>query len=176
MHWIYLIHEFHNLSWITEIKELFHDILIYWDAPVFWWKPWCMFFRILWWIEISEQHLFEKNWIDSLFEIFCNIINVISIECVLAEYNYIEYFRCISLTKILWFVCHYSTKLSKFIHWLYLNLQRHLNLYTLLFSDVYAINYINLIPYCMMIIIIIQRIMFFFSFFFIIILWFSCLC
>ncbi len=34
MHWIYLIHEFHNLSWITEINELFHDILIYWDAPV----------------------------------------------------------------------------------------------------------------------------------------------
>ncbi len=35
MHWIYLIHEFHNLSWITEINELFHNILIYWDAPVF---------------------------------------------------------------------------------------------------------------------------------------------
>ncbi len=34
MHWIHLIHEFHNLSWITEINELFHDILIYWDAPV----------------------------------------------------------------------------------------------------------------------------------------------
>ncbi len=34
-HWIYLIHEFHNLSWITEINELFHDILIYWDAPVY---------------------------------------------------------------------------------------------------------------------------------------------
>ncbi len=34
MHWMYLIHEFHNLSWITEINELFHDILIYWDAPV----------------------------------------------------------------------------------------------------------------------------------------------
>ncbi len=34
MHWIYLIHEFDNLSWITEINELFHDILIYWDAPV----------------------------------------------------------------------------------------------------------------------------------------------
>ncbi len=29
-----LIHEFHNLSWITEINELFHNILIYWDAPV----------------------------------------------------------------------------------------------------------------------------------------------
>ncbi len=24
----YLIHEFHNLSWIIEINELFHDILI----------------------------------------------------------------------------------------------------------------------------------------------------
>ncbi len=35
MHWIYLIHEFHNLSWITEINELFHNILIYWDAPVY---------------------------------------------------------------------------------------------------------------------------------------------
>ncbi len=35
MHWIYLIHEFHNLSWITEINELFHHILIYWDATVF---------------------------------------------------------------------------------------------------------------------------------------------
>ncbi len=34
MNLIYLIHEFHNLSWITEINELFHDILIYWDAPV----------------------------------------------------------------------------------------------------------------------------------------------
>ncbi len=28
------LHKFHNLSWITEINELFHDILIYWDAPV----------------------------------------------------------------------------------------------------------------------------------------------
>ncbi len=27
-------YEFHNVSWITEINELFHDILIYWDAPV----------------------------------------------------------------------------------------------------------------------------------------------
>ncbi len=35
VHWIYLIHEFHNLSWITEINELFHDILIYWDAPAY---------------------------------------------------------------------------------------------------------------------------------------------
>ncbi len=34
VHWIYLIHKFHNLSWITEINELFHNILIYWDAPV----------------------------------------------------------------------------------------------------------------------------------------------
>ncbi len=33
--WSSLIHEFHNLSWITEINELFHDILIYWDAPVY---------------------------------------------------------------------------------------------------------------------------------------------
>ncbi len=35
VHCIYLIHKFHNLSWITEINELFHDILIYWDAPVY---------------------------------------------------------------------------------------------------------------------------------------------
>ncbi len=34
MHLIYLIHEINNLIWITEINELFHDILIYWDAPV----------------------------------------------------------------------------------------------------------------------------------------------
>ncbi len=31
---IYLIHKFHILSWITEINWLFHNILIYWDAPV----------------------------------------------------------------------------------------------------------------------------------------------
>ncbi len=31
---MHLIHEFHNLSWIIEMNELFHDILIYWDAPV----------------------------------------------------------------------------------------------------------------------------------------------
>ncbi len=34
VHWIYLIHKFHNLNWITETNELFHDILIYWDASV----------------------------------------------------------------------------------------------------------------------------------------------
>ncbi len=34
VHLIYLIQKFHNLSWITEINELFQDILIYWDAPV----------------------------------------------------------------------------------------------------------------------------------------------
>ncbi len=34
MHLIYFIHEFHNFSWITEINELFHNILIYWDATV----------------------------------------------------------------------------------------------------------------------------------------------
>ncbi len=26
--------KFHNLSWITEINELFHDILIYWDVYI----------------------------------------------------------------------------------------------------------------------------------------------
>ncbi len=35
VHYIYLINKFHNLSWITEISELFHDFLIYWDAPVY---------------------------------------------------------------------------------------------------------------------------------------------
>ncbi len=34
VHLIYLIHEFHNLSWITKINEFFADIVIYWDAPV----------------------------------------------------------------------------------------------------------------------------------------------
>ncbi len=29
-----LIHEFHNLTLIPEINELFHNIIIYWDAPV----------------------------------------------------------------------------------------------------------------------------------------------
>ncbi len=28
MHWIYLIHEFHNLSWITEINEEMHLLLL----------------------------------------------------------------------------------------------------------------------------------------------------
>ncbi len=32
------------MSWITEINELFHDILIYWDAPVF--KPICSVVRM----------------------------------------------------------------------------------------------------------------------------------
>ncbi len=26
-----------DLSWITEINAFFHDILIYWDAPVYIW-------------------------------------------------------------------------------------------------------------------------------------------
>ncbi len=34
VHWIYLIHVFHNLSWISRINKLFYDILIYWDAPI----------------------------------------------------------------------------------------------------------------------------------------------
>ncbi len=32
---LFYTHEFHNLSWISEINELFHDILINWDAPVY---------------------------------------------------------------------------------------------------------------------------------------------
>ncbi len=47
MHWIYLINEFHNLSWITEINELFHDILIYWDAPVSDWIRKSVYFIFL---------------------------------------------------------------------------------------------------------------------------------
>ncbi len=35
VHWIYVIHKFNNLIWITEINELFNDILIYWDAHVY---------------------------------------------------------------------------------------------------------------------------------------------
>ncbi len=47
MHLIYLIHEFHNLSWITEINELFHNkFQIYWDAPV------CLLERMLSQMEI----------------------------------------------------------------------------------------------------------------------------
>ncbi len=44
------MHKFHNLSWITEINELFHDIIIYWDAPVW-------FVRIGYYINIQ---LFEN--------------------------------------------------------------------------------------------------------------------
>ncbi len=47
MHLIYLIHEFHNLSWITEINELFHDIQIYSDAPVLYNFNCCIFVFIL---------------------------------------------------------------------------------------------------------------------------------
>ncbi len=36
VHWIYLNTSFTHLSRITEINELFHDILIYWDAAVLW--------------------------------------------------------------------------------------------------------------------------------------------
>ncbi len=37
MHWIYLIHEFHNLSGITEIN-FSTTFIIYWDAPVYEYK------------------------------------------------------------------------------------------------------------------------------------------
>ncbi len=50
VHWIYLIHEFHYLSWITEINELFHDILI-WDAPVY----------MLYWTLMEQQILCENK-------------------------------------------------------------------------------------------------------------------
>ncbi len=45
MHLIYLIHVFHNLSWIPEINELFHDIIIYWDAPVI--SPASIFWQVV---------------------------------------------------------------------------------------------------------------------------------
>ncbi len=52
MHWISLIHEFHNLIWITEINELFHNILIYWDAPVLKHCEWLgLAYYILWSID-----------------------------------------------------------------------------------------------------------------------------
>ncbi len=58
MHWIYLIHEFHNLSWITEINEIVHDILIYWDALV------CIYIYIYIYIYIHTQTQFylEIKW------------------------------------------------------------------------------------------------------------------
>ncbi len=50
MHWINLLHEFHNLSWITEINELFHDILIYWNAHVYArLKRWVFNLDVYWW-------------------------------------------------------------------------------------------------------------------------------
>ncbi len=36
MHWIYLIHRFYNLSWITDINYTFPRHSNYWDAPVYW--------------------------------------------------------------------------------------------------------------------------------------------
>ncbi len=57
MHWIYLIHKFRNLSWITEINELFHDILIYWDAPA------C---KCIWSI-LSMKYMYFKYTLTFLF-------------------------------------------------------------------------------------------------------------
>ncbi len=64
MHWIYLIHKFHNLSWITEINELFHDILIYWDAPV------CMYTVGIYYVHI-HAHAFSIY-----LENMCTIIHL----------------------------------------------------------------------------------------------------
>ncbi len=58
MHLIYLIHKFHNLSWITEINELFHDILIDWDAPVHEIKYHKSFYGFQW--EMTDKLLTEK--------------------------------------------------------------------------------------------------------------------
>ncbi len=63
MHWIYLIHEFHNLSWITEINELFHDILIYWDAPVY-------NFLVIWHDDVTPVVIFSHN-PDAYLKINC---------------------------------------------------------------------------------------------------------
>ncbi len=49
MHWIYLINELHNVSWITVINELFHDILIYWDAPI------CMYTVGIYYVHINAH-------------------------------------------------------------------------------------------------------------------------
>ncbi len=68
MHWIFLIHEFHNLSWITEINELFHDILIYWDAPVY-------FFT-------NVQPVLEicvPLWVISMPDYYCDVINIMDL-------------------------------------------------------------------------------------------------
>ncbi len=57
---VQLKHEFHYLSWITEINKLFQDILIYWDAPV-----------------VSNGYLTGENW---------NVIIIIII--IINYYNY----------------------------------------------------------------------------------------
>ncbi len=59
MHWIYLINEFHNFSWITEINELFHDIQIYLDAPVHIVQAY-----------IYKKNIFSKTVLVSLLSVF----------------------------------------------------------------------------------------------------------
>ncbi len=89
VHWIYLIHEFHNLSWITEINELFHDILIYWDAPVciyffFFQKEQYLLFNIS---EGYTTFLFYFSWHNVLSGVISLIL--ISIPLINGSYIYI---------------------------------------------------------------------------------------
>ncbi len=65
MHWIYLIHEFHNLSWITEINELFHDILIYWDAAVYVWPPGRVVPKLYSYLQIMSQVMYYTYQVSS---------------------------------------------------------------------------------------------------------------
>ncbi len=74
MHWIYLIHKFHNLSWITEINNILYDILIYWDAPVYVSVYWDI---VLKWIKIKF-----KYYIKLKCSLFCVCVCVRACMCV----------------------------------------------------------------------------------------------
>ncbi len=71
-------------------------------CTIFLWKLWCMlFFRIHRWIESSkEQHLFE-------IEIFCNIINVITV--TFDQFNASLMDKSINFLKIYIIVIMFST-------------------------------------------------------------------
>ncbi len=61
MHWIYLIHKFHNLSWITEINKLFHDILIYWDVEI------CLYISLCWYTFINDLRYKSSEIMHTVF-------------------------------------------------------------------------------------------------------------
>ncbi len=88
MHWIYLIYKFHNLSWITEINELFHNILIYWDAPVHYFS-------------LYVNSIFLAS--DVLFNVCLNICNYNQIYLKI-EPQFVQY-----TTKICNFMFSFST-------------------------------------------------------------------